>query len=145
MTPGTLIPAKPSRTQPSRTQAPRAKPRHGEAVEQRLFVQRLRLDARTRDLPACAVPNGGRRGRLEAALLKGEGVSAGVPDWLCFQPSDTAHGLALEFKTPHGTGRVSPAQKEWHEKLRRAGWRVEVVTSAEAAWQVLCDHLGVRP
>lgn len=30
----------------------RAKPQHLESVEQRLFVQRFRLDLRTRELPA---------------------------------------------------------------------------------------------
>ena len=131
---------------------PRAKPRHLEAIEQRLFVKRWRLDHRTRDLPACAIPNGGKRGAREAALLKAEGVSAGVPDWMLFVPGHTfADGrcvgrrvaLALEFKSPAGAGRLSDAQAGWREKLRANGWRVEVVTSADQAWSVVCDYLGI--
>jgi hypothetical protein len=115
-----------------------------ESQEQRLFVARWRTDPRTKDLPACAVPNGGRRSAREAVILKQEGVEPGVPDWLCFTPSSQAIGLALEFKSPTGKGRVSPTQKLWHERLRRAGWRVEIVHSAVDAWRVIETHLGFR-
>lgn len=127
----------------------RRRPQHLEAQEQRLFVQRFRLDPRTRDLPACAIPNGGRRNAREAALMKAEGVSAGAPDWVLFVPSqDTItpnqyFGLALEFKRPDKTIRVTPSQAAWHMALRRHGWRVEIVKSAEQAWTYLCRHLNL--
>lgn len=130
------------------TAAPRR--RHPESAEQRGFVARVRLDPRTKHLPCCAVPNGGKRGAVEAAILKAEGVSRGVPDWLCFEPNAATPsasydvGLALEFKTAR-SGRVSPEQAWWHVALRARGWRVEVVTTAEGAWTVLCDHLGIMP
>ena len=125
-------------------------PRHLESQEQRLFVQRFRMDRRTRDWPACAIPNGGRRGAVEARILKGEGVSAGAPDWVCFRAprnyigSGTLyHGLALEFKSPTGKGRLTETQRWWHHALEDEGWRVAVVTSAEEAWKVLCDTYGL--
>lgn len=120
--------------------------RHPEAIEQRLFIRRWRLDPRTTNLPACAIPNGGLRGKREAALMKAEGVDRGVPDWMLFEPSPAGHvGLALEFKAP-GTGRVSADQRRWHEALRARGWRVEVVTSAHAAWQVaVVEYLTLDP
>ena len=132
----------------------RKKPRYLEAQAQRLFVKRWRLDPRTRDLPATAVPNGVRTTVIQAALAKADGMEAGVPDWLLFacephtKPS-TSHyheydGLALEFKRPDGKGRVSPAQLSWHERLRENGWRVEIVTSAEDAWRIVCDYLGLE-
>lgn len=128
-------------------------PRHLESQEQRLFVQRFRMDPRTRDWPACAIPNGGKRGPREAAILKGEGVSAGAPDWVCFrfvhqdtgQIPRTYSGLALEFKTPTLKGRLTLAQREWHDKLRAEGWVVVTVTSAEEAWAVLCDTYQLQP
>jgi hypothetical protein len=124
----------------------RKKPRYLEALEQRLFIKRLRLDPRTKDLPWCSVPNGGKRSPREAALLKAEGVQAGVPDWLCFeavQIDDLVwHGLAIEFKSPTGKGRVSEAQDNWHEMLRENGWMVEVCTSAEQAWNLTMEYLG---
>lgn len=125
-------------------QSVRRKPRHLEAIEQRLFVQRFRLDPRTRSLPACAIPNGGRRGPREAALLKAEGVTAGAPDWVLFVPSNGSAGLALEFKSPTGKGRLTDAQVEFHEGLREYGWKVAVVTSAIAAWEILIAYLGAQ-
>jgi hypothetical protein len=122
----------------------RRKPRHLEAIEQRLFVQRYRLDPRTRDLPACAIPNGGRRGAREAAMLKAEGVTAGAPDWVLFVPTSGWAGLALEFKSPTGKGRVTNTQADFHEALRRQGWMVAVVTSALAAWDILIAYLGAQ-
>jgi len=119
-----------------------------ESEQQRLFVARFRLDPRTRDWPACAIPNGGRRGKVEAAILKAEGVSAGAPDWVSFrnarerQDRTRWHGLALEFKT--ATGRVSPEQRAWHTALEAEGWRVAVVRSADEAWAVLCDTYGLQ-
>lgn len=121
--------------------APRAKPRHLEAREQRLFVKRWRLDPRTHDLPACAVPNGGTRAPREAALMKAEGVSAGVPDWLLFTPNRKHSGLALEFKSPTNKGRITDTQEAWHRKLRSVGWCVQVVTSAQEAWDVAIAYL----
>jgi hypothetical protein len=122
----------------------RRKPRHLEAIEQRLFVQRFRLDPRTRNLPACAIPNGGRRGPREAALLKAEGVTAGAPDWVLFVPSNGRAGLALEFKSPTGRGRLTVAQGDFHEALRAFGWVVVVVTSAVEAWDTMIAYLGAQ-
>ena len=122
-------------------------PRHLESEQQRLFVARFRLDPRTRDWPACAIPNGGRRGKIEASILKAEGVSAGAPDWVCFKispmhPTDDGFafyaGLALEFKSPTGKGRLTDAQRKWHADLVREGWHVAVATTAEEAWSELC-------
>lgn len=122
----------------------RRKPRHLEAIEQRLFVQRFRLDPRTRDLPACAIPNGGRRGPREAALLKAEGVTAGAPDWVLFVPASGWAGLAFEFKSPTGKGRLTVTQSDFHESLRTHGWMVAVVTTALAAWDILIAYLGAQ-
>ena len=130
---------------------PRRRPRHLESREQRLFVRQFRLDPRTRNLPACAVPNGGLRSPREAAIMKAEGIEPGVPDWLLFAPRRFKPaavsmlgpwGLALEFKSPTGKGRVTEHQKRWHSLLREAGWRVEIVTNASDAWRIVLDHLG---
>lgn len=133
------------------TKKPRKRPQYLEAIQQRLFVKRWRLDPRTRDLPACAIPNGGKRGKVEAALLKAEGVEKGAPDWVLFAPGwqptvgakVTRIGLALEFKSPDGSGRQSVEQAEWQRKLEDNDWRYEIVTSAEQAWAVVCEYLGI--
>jgi hypothetical protein len=120
-------------------------PRHLESEQQRLFVARFRLDPRTRDWPACAIPNGGRRGKIEASILKAEGVSAGAPDWVCFKQPGGYYGLALEFKSPTGKGRLTDTQRKWHDALISEGWRVAVVITADEAWAVLCDTYGIAP
>ena len=124
---------------------PRKRPQYLEAIEQRLFIKRLRLDPRTKDLPWCSVPTGGKRNAREAALLKAEGVQAGVPDWLCFVAKGNRVGLAIEFKSPTGRGRLSEAQKEWHRKLCAEGWLVWVTTSAESAWLHTMEYLHLEP
>ena len=57
-----------------------------------------------------AIPNGGKRGRLEAMRLQAEGVTAGMPD--LHMPELR---LWIEMKTP--TGVVSPVQKAMHKRL----------------------------
>lgn len=47
-----------------------------------------------------AVPNGGARNAREAAIMKGEGVTAGVADLILLYPSGGFHSLCIEFKTP---------------------------------------------
>jgi hypothetical protein len=121
----------------------RAKPRYLEALEQRLFIQRLRLDPRTKDLPWCSVPNGGKRNPREAALLKAEGVQPGVPDWLCFVATGDVRGLAIEFKSPTGKGRLSESQDRWHALLRQQDWDVHICTTAADAWRLTMAHLGL--
>jgi hypothetical protein len=116
-----------------------------ESIEQRLFVQRFRLDPSTRDLPACAIPNGGKRSAREAALMKAEGVTAGAPDWMLFVPRGPYHGLALEFKRPGGRWRLTEAQAAFHDRLRDHGWQVYIATSAEQAWHLLGVYLSEGP
>jgi len=124
---------------------PRKRPQYLEAIEQRLFIKRLRLDPRTKDLPWCSVPNGGKRNAREAALLKAEGVQAGVPDWLCFVRTARYSGLAIEFKSPSGKGRLSEAQRDWHDKLWNQYWDVRVCTTADEAWLITMAYLGGTP
>lgn len=66
-----------------------------------------------------AIPNGGTRGAtpkdrmIAGAMLKAEGVRAGMPDLIFWKPYDV---LWLEVKL--GTsGRISPAQAVVHQSL----------------------------
>ena len=66
--------------------------------------------------------NGGWRSRIEAAILKGLGVRAGVPDVIAIKGGRT---YALELKSPGG--RLTAAQSIAHAALRAAG--ASVVTT----------------
>ena len=45
-----------------------------------------------------AIPNGGARNKITAAILKREGVRAGVPDICLPVPSGAYHALYIELK-----------------------------------------------
>jgi len=60
--------------------------------------------------------NGGYRKPVEAAIMKGLGVVAGVPDIIAIYRSRV---FALEIKTE--IGRVTDVQRAVHDRMRRAG------------------------
>jgi hypothetical protein len=90
-----------------------------EAQLQRLLVEHLRWCTRG-DVWWTHIPNGGWQSPIEAAIFKSLGVRAGSPDLLIIRAGQP---LFLELKVP---GRkLSPAQTEGHDALRRAGATVE--------------------
>lgn len=95
-------------------------------------IQRaVMLHLRTRGAPgvfAFAVPNGGYRKPKEAAIMKGLGVTAGVPD-ICIVKS----GMALFLELKAEKGKVSVAQECAHQKIFDAGAPVVVATGLDAA------------
>jgi hypothetical protein len=60
---------------------------------------------------AFAIPNGGRRDRITGAMLKREGVKAGVPDIAIVR--DGGSVAFIEVKTK--TGRLSNSQAEFRD------------------------------
>jgi hypothetical protein len=96
-----------------------------EHQEQALFVQWFRRTFP--DVRIFAIPNGGWRSQAQAAKLKVEGVSAGVPDLLI--PDGM---IWVEMKRAKG-GTVSAEQKDWHSYLRSIGHVVIVGYGADDA------------
>lgn len=66
-----------------------------------------------------AVPNGGRRDGTTGAMLKAEGVVAGVSDLVLLAMSRGRGALLLEMKTR--TGRASQSQREWAASVTAGG------------------------
>lgn len=93
-----------------------------------------------------AVPNGSNKSPAQRAVMQITGLKPGVPDVcvpVCVRNVAgvvLSAGLWIEFKRPGG-GRVSPEQKQWHERLRALGHRVEVCDSAEAAIDLVTSYL----
>lgn len=86
-----------------------------EQIIQRAVFQHLKQ----RSAPgvfAFHVPNGGYRKPREAAILKGLGVVAGVPDVIAIHQGSV---YALELKAEGG--RATPKQLEAVENIRNAG------------------------
>ncbi len=79
-----------------------------------------------------AIPNGGRRGKLEAMRLQLEGVSPGVPDLMIPAPRGQHHGLFIEMKRTKG-GSVSKEQKDWIAYLQAQGYQAIVCRGFEEA------------
>jgi hypothetical protein len=110
--------------------------RQPEQQLQRSLVEHLRCCA-TADTWFCHLANGGARTAVEGAVLKSMGVRAGAPDLLVIR---AGQALFIELKT---RGRkLSPAQAQCHEELRRAGAVVECHDSINAALAFL-KRLGV--
>ena len=104
-----------------------------ELSEQIMVVRKLKA-AR---ILFCAVPNGGRRNRKEAILLKSSGVIPGVPDVLIFDSPPAAPGAAgtaLEMKRESAVpSSVSKFQRRWLSELSERGWKTIVGFGGEHA------------
>ena len=86
-----------------------------------------------------AVPNGGRRDRIEAAHLKRQGVKAGVPDICLAYPKGVYHGLYIELKV--GKNKPSQAQREWLDMLKSAGYMAVVCYGFQEARETIEKYL----
>lgn len=92
------------------------------------------------------VPNGGRRNAREGARLKQQGVRAGYPDLVLDVARAGYHGLRIELKaTRADLGRkpqVSPAQRDWLERLTEHGYRAVVCEGWESARDEILQYLS---
>ena len=86
-----------------------------------------------------AIPNGGKRGKIEASIMKGEGVLAGVADLFFAMPSGVSHGLFIEIKTEKG--RQSNSQKIFEEKALMIGYDYKICRSMDEFIIVINDYL----
>lgn len=94
-----------------------------------------------RGVPCYAIPNGGYRTKAEAAKLRAEGVSAGVPDLCVPVARGPYHSLYIEMKAERG--RVSDAQVEWIGRLRGEGMCAYVCHGASNAIALLERYLAL--
>lgn len=88
-----------------------------------------------------AVPNGGKRNIRTAAVLKLEGVKAGVPDLFLACPRNGYHGLFIEMKRIKG-GKTSQEQKTWLKALSGQGYKTGVAKGFEQAKTMIKLYLG---
>ena len=89
-----------------------------------------------------AVPNGGRRDRIEAAHLKQQGVRAGVPDICLAVPRGKYHGLYIEMKV--GRNKTTEKQNEWLTNLSHYGYAVKICYSCLAAREAIEKYLSLE-
>jgi hypothetical protein len=85
-------------------------------------------------------PNGGQRSPIEAKILKGLGVVAGIPDLLILHRGQL---FGLELKAE--SGRVSKTQAECHSRLRASGARIATAVGVDEALRQLEAWSLLRP
>lgn len=92
------------------------------------------------------MPNGGKRSKKEAAILKAEGVTAGVADLFLPWPRVDRTGrilycgLYLEIKSERDN--LKPAQCAFRDHCQKARFKFVVVRSAQQGIDTLLDYLG---
>lgn len=113
--------------------------RHEESQTQRACVKWFRLVYPKLARLLFAVPNGGKRGIREAAIMKAEGVVAGVADLLLLIPSKEYHALAIEMKTDKG--KQNENQKLWQEDFEKSGGKYVISRSFDDFRKHIEDYL----
>ena len=112
-----------------------------EAKLQRRCVKRLRA----RYPHACTYRGDGgqqlQAGMVAYRLARLEGRMAGAPDLLILLMGLNGGPLQVEFKSQRG--RLSQAQKDWHNEQRAQGFNVVVVRTDAQFDAALDEHMGV--
>ena len=89
------------------------------------------------------IPNGGKRGRAEAARLKEMGVKPGVSDLFLPVARDGYHGLWIEMKRLDD-GRPTKDQLKWIERMIAEGYVATVCHGWVQAARLICAYLHIR-
>lgn len=129
--------------------------KHQESRLQSNCIALFRLRYPQLRLNIFAVPNGGGRNKVEASIMKGEGVTAGVADVLLLVPRAGYHALAIEFKKEYRellySGRTvlrrtyqSDEQKEWQKAVEAQGYKYVVVRTADEFWSEIEAYMGEK-
>lgn len=111
-----------------------------ESELQRMCVKWFRLQYP--GLVLFAIPNGGKRSRIEAAIMNGEGVVAGIPDLLLCERRGEWGGLFIEMKVLPNVPQ--PKQLDAMDKLVRAGYACQIAYTFEQFVQHVNDYLSLK-
>ena len=118
---------------------------------QRKLIRWWRMKCGEFGVPECllfSIPNGGGGGEKRGHWLKLEGCRKGACDLVLAVArmagshaffDEGHHALFLELKTE--TGRISAEQLQFHEALRAAGYKVEVVRSFDQGVETITNYL----
>ena len=131
-----------------RAPAPAGGRRHADHPESRLqrdCVAWFRLQYPKHAPMLFAVPNGGGRSRIEAAIMKSEGVTAGVADLILLEARGGFGSLCIEMKTGSSSSRQSASQKEWQRQAETNGNRYVVCRTFEQFRATVNDYMRQPP
>lgn len=113
--------------------------KHEESRLQRACVAWFRMQYADKAYCLFAIPNGGRRDKITAAIMKGEGVLAGVADLFLMVPNEGFHGLWIEMKTPKG--RASDSQKLFESLSKSQGYEYRIARTLDEFQFIINDYL----
>jgi hypothetical protein len=86
-----------------------------------------------------AIPNGGARNAVTGAMLKAEGVTAGVPDLFLAVPMYHFHGKFIELKVQ--PNNPTPEQTAMMERLELQGYSCSVYYTFEQFETMITNYL----
>ena len=118
------------------------KKKHAESEIQRSCVKWFRSEFPEHALMLFAVPNGGGRSRVEGAIMKGEGVTAGVSDLIFLEARGGYGALCIEMKRRSRKSVQSNPQKEWQAAAEAHGNKYVVARSLEAFKKEIYDYMS---
>lgn len=114
---------------PQQQYQPKRNMRHEESKMQQAFIKWCRYQYPQHLV--YAIPNGGVRSKIEAAIMKGEGVRKGIPDTFIAVPRAGYGGLYIEMKVlPNVPG---PEQVAVMDQLVKAGYCCQVAFTLDQA------------
>lgn len=87
------------------------------------------------------IPNEGKRSQIGGAMLKAQGLKAGVPDVCLPVPRGKFHGLYIELKA--GKNRATEKQLEWMDKLSAQGYITALCYGWESASETIRKYLEI--
>jgi hypothetical protein len=90
-----------------------------------------------------AIPNGSSRDKVTGAMLKREGVKAGVPDLCLPVARQPYHGLFIELK--FGKNRPAEKQAAWLDALTQQGYLAVACWGWCEAKDVIEEYLQAAP
>lgn len=110
--------------------------KHEESTIQTQCVRWFRYQYPSRTI--FAVPNGGARNEVTGAILKAEGVIAGVADLFILHAAHGYHGLFIEMKTH--SGKQQPSQIAFQIKAESEGYKYAVCRSFDDFQKIVNEY-----
>jgi len=114
--------------------------KHQESKLQRECIKWFRLQYPNHVL--FAIPNGGYRSKIEAAIMKGEGVVSGVADLFLMCPNNTWNGFFIEIKSK--TELLTKSQNDFRNKALDFRYRYDVCRSLDEFMWLVNNYLKIE-
>lgn len=114
--------------------------RHLESDLQRDCVQWFRYQYPQMSKMLFSVPNGGKRSRIEAAIMKGEGCVSGVADLILLVSNGKYNSLCIEMK--YGNGKQTDNQVQWQKEAEKFGNKYVLCRSVKEFILIVKEYIN---